>query len=172
MNRRVNDRFAPEPLTIDRRADADILLVSVRGEVDMLSSPDLLTATRQAISESAGRVVVLDLTGVGFLDSHGLATLVTATDAALRQGTRLRVVIGPAQPVRRPIEISGLDGVLALYDTVADARSFQEQDVQPASRDNGADRGHHDEVGQVTEHAEPDDPGGEGAHQLDRMEQR
>ncbi|WP_051343435.1 STAS domain-containing protein [Pseudonocardia spinosispora] len=146
MNSRTYDRFAPEPLGIDRRADADVVLVSVRGEVDMLSSPELLTAARHAISESAGRVVVLDLTGVDFLDSHGLATLVTATDAAQRSDTRLRVVVGPTQAARRPIQIAGLDRILVLCDTVADARSFQEQNVQPAGGHDGPDRGHHHEV--------------------------
>jgi len=67
--------------------------------------------------------LVLDLTHVRFLGSSGLRTLRdSALEAADHDGHQpLRVVVDHRRPVIRPIEIVGLDQILALYHTVEDA---------------------------------------------------
>lgn len=91
------------------------VVVTVGGEIDGWTAPQLRqeldTAQRQA------GTLVVDLTAVTFLGSPGLRVLL---DAAV-DGAPLRVVVDHARPVVRPLEITGLDTVLATYDTVDDA---------------------------------------------------
>jgi anti-sigma B factor antagonist len=67
-----------------------------------------------------GEILVLDLTEVTFSDSHGLDVLVTATEGAQQRRASLPIAVEHTRPVIRPIELTGLDTVLALFDTVED----------------------------------------------------
>lgn len=55
--------------------------------------------------DDAGRVVHLDLSGVTFVDSTGLRSLLTASRRAQVDGRRLRLV-NPSQVVRRLLDIT------------------------------------------------------------------
>jgi anti-sigma B factor antagonist len=105
----------------DERDDA--LVLSIDGEIDGLTAPRLRAAIGTAFDHLNGRVLVLDLTEVRFLGSAGLRTLLdSAAEAARHDGYQpLRVVVDENRPVIRPIEIVGLDNVLALYHSVGDA---------------------------------------------------
>jgi anti-sigma B factor antagonist len=91
-------------------------VVSVTGEVDMLTAPRLASAVDTALGADDGAPVVVDLSRVSFFDSHGLTALIQEGPA--RRLARLRVVVGGAQPVIRPLQITGLDEVLPVYRTL------------------------------------------------------
>lgn len=95
----------------------NLIVLTVVGAVDALTAPRLRDALREAFARLAGRLLVVDLTSVEFLGSAGLRTLAAAArEASAHAGYRtMRVVVDHARPVLRPIEIVGLDGVLAMY---------------------------------------------------------
>jgi anti-sigma B factor antagonist len=101
------------------RADdrEDVLILTVEGDIDGLTAPRLSVAISDAYRALGGRPLVLDLTKVQFMGSTGLRTL---RESAQGPGP-LRVVVDHTRPVIRPIEIVGLDQILALYHTVDDA---------------------------------------------------
>jgi anti-sigma B factor antagonist len=69
--------------------------------------------------------VAVDLTRVSFFGSAGLQALVQSADLA-REGCKpLRVVVNEHRPVLLPIQLTGLDQLLALYDSLADALRFE-----------------------------------------------
>jgi len=105
---------------VSRRLDGHVL-VTATGEVDADTAPRLQTALLAALDGSPGRACVLDLTQVAFLDSAGLAALMTAHAHAEELRTPLRIAVDSNSPVIRPIEITGLDVVLRLYHTVDEA---------------------------------------------------
>ena len=126
LQHRVHARQAPPreqlmAVAVEDRPDAVIL--TVRGEVDGLTAPRLHDAICDAFEHLDGRVLVVDLSEVGFLGSPGLRTLTTSAREAVEQrGYKpLRIVVDATRPVVRPIERSGLDGFLELYHDVADA---------------------------------------------------
>jgi anti-sigma B factor antagonist len=80
--------------------------VTVTGEVDCTSAPDLRTLLDRFL-DGTPREVVVDLTGVTFLDSAGLSTLAAAHRRALAAGGRLRV-LAATRAVIRPLQITGL----------------------------------------------------------------
>lgn len=113
------------------RADADLMrveltetergvLVSVAGEVDMLTAHGLRAAADRAISEAGGRPVTIDLNGVLFFGSRGVAALEQAVASARSGNVALRVVIAPGRPARRILELTGLERIFTLCDTVED----------------------------------------------------
>jgi len=102
----------------DIRREGPATVVSVTGEIDIDTVTDLTDALAEALSET-DRLVV-DLTEVGFIDSIGLRGLVDIHIQATGAGRRLRLVVGQGA-TRRPIEISGLDQVLSIHETLDDA---------------------------------------------------
>ena len=58
-------------------------LLTVEGQVDMHTSPELRGKLRESLEKKRTPIVV-DLTKVGFIDSSGLATLIEALQAVGR----------------------------------------------------------------------------------------
>ena len=95
----------PEGFAIDVTASDDRTLVTIRGELDMSNTPSLVaTITKDA---GVGTNVVVDLSGVTFIDSSAIGGLVNAGQALTDAGGRL--TIGPrSDTVGRVLEITGL----------------------------------------------------------------
>lgn len=91
------------------------VVVSVRGELDMLTVPELRTVINEVIDGGAQRLV-LDLTGVSFIDSVSLAAIVNAR-RRLGDGGRLGVVIEEGSYAMLIFEIGGLDSIVELFHT-------------------------------------------------------
>jgi anti-anti-sigma factor len=105
-------------MTVGVHEQGDIVVVEVVGEVDLLSAPQVREAVMTALAGRPG-VVVIDLLGVSFLGSSGLAVLVEAHQQAGEQ-TQLRVAAeGPA--TMQPLRVTALDRLLSLYSTRAGA---------------------------------------------------
>jgi len=75
-------------------------------------------AVRQLLA--GDRLVVLDLTGLEFIDSTGLGVVVAVLKRARTLGADLRLVIS-RERVRAPFRITGVDGLLPVHDDLASA---------------------------------------------------
>jgi anti-sigma B factor antagonist len=94
------------------------VVVTVSGDLDMLTAPALAEAIRSA-ARGRPAALIVDLSAVDFLASAGMNELVTAQDE-LAPTVRFGVVAdGPA--TSRPLRIIGVDQLVALYPTLADA---------------------------------------------------
>jgi anti-sigma B factor antagonist len=81
-------------------------VVRVGGEIDLNSSRDFGTQLERAISDGA-QTVIVDLTGVAFMDSAGVNTILNARALAERLGARL-VLRRPDGEAGRILDIFGL----------------------------------------------------------------
>lgn len=117
------DSAMEQRLVVHRNDSDSAVVLVVDGDVDLVTVTQMENATDEAMAQAKHRPVVIDLSEVSFLSSHGLRTLIGAHKAAdAEAGPRpLRIVAGQNRPVIRPIQLTGLDEVLALYETVADA---------------------------------------------------
>ncbi len=99
--------------------DPGLAVLSVRGEIDALTTPRLESELDELLADPAERLV-LDLGGVTFLASSGLAVLIRAAQLAAEHGRRLRLVVG-TRAVRRPLQITGSDQLFDLFDDLDSA---------------------------------------------------
>ncbi len=92
-------------------------LVVVAGEVDLHTAPRLRAAldavTDGSPDEESGDVVV-DLTGVGFIDSTGLGELVGAHKALARRDATLHLAV-TSDRILRLLALTGLDEMLEVH---------------------------------------------------------
>lgn len=82
------------------------------GELD-LSNKDLLRDGIRGALESSPRMLVLDLSGLGFMDCSSLGVLVR-THKHLAKDQRQLFIAGSRPIVRRLIRLAGLDAYLRL----------------------------------------------------------
>ncbi len=107
-------------LQLATRREGDAAVVSVGGEVDNDTAPQMRQAIATAFTDGASRVVV-DLTATDFLDSSGLGALVGASKEHSAQGAL--VLVCPRPQLRKLFEISRLNEVFEIYDDVVSALS-------------------------------------------------
>lgn len=101
------------PFAIDLVPSGDgSVWVRIRGELDLSTSPELGEALGREIA--AGKSVVLDLSGVTFIDSTGLNTLIRALRSCEANGGALRLRPDLPAQVSRVFQITGLDAVLPI----------------------------------------------------------
>ncbi|TYP82907.1 STAS domain-containing protein [Blastococcus xanthinilyticus] len=93
-------------ISLEVSGPAALPRVTVTGEVDCTSAPELRTLLDQLIAAAPAEIVV-DLTGVTFLDSAGLCVLAATHRQAVAGGGRLRV-LAANRAVVRPLQITGL----------------------------------------------------------------
>jgi anti-sigma B factor antagonist len=106
-------------IEVSRSAVGHIIVVAVRGELDMLTSPQLSDAIEDALASSP-EALVIDLSEVTFLASAALQALLAGQAAAGETGFAV-VADGPA--TSRPIRVLGLDSLLSVRPTLVDAIS-------------------------------------------------
>ena len=122
-------RLAPATLTLDRAGELvedgplsinvvrerGALTLEVCGEVDVINADTLDAELARAECSDADRIV-LDLSGVGFIDSSGLRVLLLATQRSARGPDRLGIIRGTGQ-VSRVLAMTGIDESLKLLDS-------------------------------------------------------
>jgi anti-anti-sigma factor len=99
----------------ESEARGAVAVVTLRGELDLLSTADLEPELERLVQEPGIDVIALDLRELEFLDSSGLR-LVVLTERALSEcGGRLVLVRG-SQPVQRVFEITRMTERLDFVD--------------------------------------------------------
>lgn len=99
-------------MEVERRQTEEAILLTVRGDVDLQSSPRVRKAILEAVPK-AGVEVAVDLSGVGYMDSSGVAILVEGLRSAREHDKRFRIV-DPSQAVRKVLELARLDSVFEV----------------------------------------------------------
>lgn len=92
-----------EDLDITSTGDGATTTMTVVGEIDVNTCGQLQDALVAAI----GQHVALDLTGVGFIDSSGLRSVISGQRQITEAGGSLKIV-ALSSPARRLLEITGL----------------------------------------------------------------
>jgi anti-sigma B factor antagonist len=102
----------------EQRGDG-VVVVVVHGEVDIRTAPDLRDCLAEVLDGGARRVV-LDLSGVDFLDSTALSVMVGAHKRLSKKGDPLTVVAA-TEPVQRVLSVTGLSRVFEVHGSRDDA---------------------------------------------------
>jgi anti-anti-sigma factor len=118
-------------LTVGSVTQDDVVVVVVAGEVDM-DTAGLMRAELTARLDLSPPALVVDLDGVAFFGSAGIALLLEAKQRTDDLGARLVVVAG--RRALRPLAVTGVVKLLDLAETRADAIRMLNQRELPALR--------------------------------------
>jgi anti-sigma B factor antagonist len=88
-------------------------VVPLKGEIDLHVSPMVTVALNDVIDKKPERIVV-DLSGVSYIDSAGLAALIQAMQKVEGYGGKF-MLAGLQETVRSIFEISRLDQVFQIF---------------------------------------------------------
>ncbi len=104
-----------------------VVCLALRGDIDLDTADGLRSAVLRALQggDTAGEppvALVLDLSGVAYLDSAGFGVLVDSHRAATQAGCRLVLCRLQAQ-VARAMRITNLDRYLYTAPSIAEARA-------------------------------------------------
>jgi anti-sigma B factor antagonist len=100
------DGVVPGGLSILATREPDVLVLELRGELALASAPVLNQRLRQEEALGLAGRVVIDLSGVEFLDSAGLHALLNAQRRLRQCGSGLFLRRGP-RAVQRVFQITG-----------------------------------------------------------------
>jgi anti-sigma B factor antagonist len=115
------------PFEIGRsELDGRTSVVSVQGELDLATAPQLKWMLVDALDEGRDQIV-LDLTRTSFMDSTALGVLVGFKRSLDQEGS-LAVICGEGN-VRKIFELSGMDGVFKLFSDLSDAVAHAQERV-------------------------------------------
>lgn len=93
--------------------DAGVRVVQVNGEFDMAACAAFRAHTHSVLGQS--ELLVVDLRGTSFLDSHSLGELMALQRETSRRGVHF-AILRPQGAADRIFKLTGMDGHLPLYD--------------------------------------------------------
>ena len=106
-------------LTVSTVQHGDVVVVTVAGELDMGTAPQLQDQITDLLDKGRSRLV-FDLADLSFCDSTGLSVFVRAKNSCDEAGGVVRLA-APQRGVLRILQVSGLVEVLQTYPTVDEA---------------------------------------------------
>jgi anti-sigma B factor antagonist len=115
---------------ISAESRGDSLVITVRGDLDIITSPRLDECLNQA--QSTHQRVILDLSDVDFLDTSALAVIVGHWKK-LESAGGLLALAGARYRYTKTLWITGLADKLTLYETVAQALDAQPKPAGPTA---------------------------------------
>ena len=99
------------PITVNRQPDG--LTVILTGEIDHHGARAMMADLDDVISDVLPRRLTLDLSGVTFMDSSGIALLLRTHRRLTQLGGTLRVTNIPTQP-RKVLDAAGVGRIINL----------------------------------------------------------
>jgi anti-sigma B factor antagonist len=126
----------PRFRTAERVVDDRTTIVAVDGELHVSTAPEFSGALATTI-ESGRVLLVLDLTGVTFVDSTGLSVLLNALRRVTRAGGRMALVCSNPT-VLRLFEITRLDTTFDIHAGADAALAAVQADTGAGGSTSGA----------------------------------
>jgi len=108
-------------MPIDFEDETDNLRrISISERLDIQGTEEIATKFA-ALTASANRRVVLDLTNVTFLASIGIRAVITNAKALQQRGGKMVLFVGNNQAVTKTLETTGIDVLIPMFADAAEA---------------------------------------------------
>lgn len=102
----------------ETREQGEHLIVAFSGDIDLQSSSEARTVLLEVVSR--GQPVLVDLSGVEYIDSSGVASLVESFQKARKSGLDY-VLVSVSDGARRVLELARLDKVFTIAASIEEA---------------------------------------------------
>lgn len=110
-----------------RQASDTVSIIDIQGGVTAFAENALMDAYTQA-STNGAHAIVLNFSGLEYMNSSGIGLLVTFLIRANRQGQRL-LAFGLNEHYRHIFELTRLNEAIQIYDTEAEALGAVDQGI-------------------------------------------
>ncbi|MGI9099356.1 MAG: STAS domain-containing protein [Solirubrobacteraceae bacterium] len=108
------------PAALEAERHGDNVVVSVVGELDVFNAAEIAAAIEAAVPSDA-HGAILDLTGVGFLDSTAIRKLFALTARLRERRQRVLVVTPGGSIVLRTLELVEFSRAAPMHDSLEEA---------------------------------------------------
>ncbi|MGI8461403.1 MAG: STAS domain-containing protein [Solirubrobacterales bacterium] len=105
-------------LEVRTETNEDVLTLTIEGELDLATAPQVREPLEAAISEGTRRVVI-DMLGCGFIDSTGLGVLLRSAKQLDGEGGMAIVCVD--EQITRLLELTMIDRTIPVFATRDDA---------------------------------------------------
>jgi stage II sporulation protein AA (anti-sigma F factor antagonist) len=106
----------PRGVTVTTRADGDVVLIVLDGEIDLSNAAFVEEQIAAAISNRTV-TAALDLTLIRYIDSIGMRVLFAFASRLAASQIGCKFIAPSGSPARRVIEVSGLDAVVNVVES-------------------------------------------------------
>ncbi|MFE6485403.1 STAS domain-containing protein [Streptomyces sp. NPDC057757] len=118
INSQKGDR--PDRFSIERKVVDGVRVVTVRGEIDHAVKDDLSEALLSSDGTMPPQRIVVDLSGVTFMDSSGINVFIAAYRQVSRAQGWLRIA-GAQEAVLCVLTLVGVDALIPCHSTIEQA---------------------------------------------------
>jgi len=102
------------------RQQGNSTLVDVQGDIDLYNSPEVRKIILEELKEKKVARLIVNLTGVRYIDSSGVASLVEGLKVSRTMSSRF-MLYGLSPAAREVLELSRLIRVFEVYGTEQEA---------------------------------------------------
>jgi anti-anti-sigma factor len=88
--------------------------IAILGRLDIAGS-DSISLKFAAFSVATGKRVLVDLSGVTFLASIGIRSIISNAKALQARGGRMVLFVGGNAPVSKTLETTGVDALIPMF---------------------------------------------------------
>ena len=103
-------------MKFDVRTEGEYTVIALKGEVDLHCSPQAREQILKYLGDNCH--VMVDLSGVEYIDSSGIASLIEGYQLAKRGKLQFSLV-GVSEPAMQVLKLARLDKVLPIRNSVA-----------------------------------------------------
>jgi anti-sigma B factor antagonist len=109
------------PMPIEsKRLESGVAVITVSGRLTFGRDAEQFELLVRKLLDGGDRRFVLDATALDYIDSAGIGALVSALTTVKKAGGDLRLA-GASQRIVRLFSMTGVDKLLSVYPTVAEA---------------------------------------------------
>ena len=99
---------------------SDLRRIMISGRLDMPGT-DSIASKLVELTAAPKKGVVVDLSSLKFLASIGISALITSAKAVQQRGGKMVLVVNPGSSVGMSLEATGVDELIPVFKTSADA---------------------------------------------------
>ena len=104
-------------MEISVRQQNESAIIDVTGDIDLYSSPQVRQAILDTLSKKLGTRVIVNLAGVKYIDSSGVASLVEGLQLSRKSQVRFSLC-GLNKAPRQVLELTRLIKVFEIFDSL------------------------------------------------------
>ena len=103
-----------------KQLESGVAVITISGRLALGGETERLDAAVKGLLEKNVKKFVLDITTLEYADSSGIGMLVSCLTNVKKAGGELKLV-GANPRIKRILNMTGVDSILSIYDTLAQA---------------------------------------------------